>query len=413
MKVGILTFHNSYNFGAQLQTLATQSVLQSKGVEPVVINYVDRQKLDYYDRVTQPEQIARHRAFADRYLRLSPEMLTTEEIEAFCLDGLDGILVGSDAVFRLATAYHPRQIFRQLAHKGHMTLQFNNPSVFPPYWLDWRTATRDRSFGKFSIAASSTGTEFFFVSAGFLKRAWRSLRDFDEITVRDDWTRLMVRCLSLGRCRPSISPDPVFALRTVFEVPADERPAADFGRTVLLSGKFPDAWRRAVVDALHQRGFQVANLPNPDGDFGFPEADVALGRPISPLAWYATLAGAGGFIGRRFHAMVSCVANHVPVVNAEPRAKADPLYLAKHKSNDLCRRAGMPQRFRTEQALVAMPAARVIDLLFDPASHLAANQYADAAAERFHQVIERMLHRLADKRRAHRPGLAVAATALS
>ncbi|MCU0838317.1 MAG: polysaccharide pyruvyl transferase family protein [Rhodospirillales bacterium] len=412
MKIGVLTFHDSYNFGANLQTLATQSVLEQHGATAVVINYVDRRKRAHYDTITSPAQAACHHRFVQRYLHVSPEFDSTADIEAYCLDHLDGVVVGSDAVFRLATAYHPRNLFRRLVYRHDSSSHFNNAAVFPPYWLDWRARTKDSAFGKFAIAASSTGTEFIFVSVPFLKRAWRALGDFDGVTVRDGWTRLMVRCLSFGRVRPEICPDPVFALPKVFAIPADERPAADLTRTVLLSGKFPAAWRGAVIDRLHARGYRVANLPNPDQDFAFPEADTTIGLPISPVAWYATLAGAGGFVGRRFHAMVSCVANGVPIVSCERRPKADPLFHAKHKSYDLCRRAGMPGRFMSEQALMETPAAAVVDLLFEPASQAAARHYADRAAQRFSEIIAAHLHVLAEKRRARPPQRALSASAI-
>lgn len=42
MKVGILTFHNAYNYGALLQTYATQEVLRSMGLDVEVIDYRNR-----------------------------------------------------------------------------------------------------------------------------------------------------------------------------------------------------------------------------------------------------------------------------------------------------------------------------------------------------------------------------------
>lgn len=45
MKIGILTFHNAYNYGAILQTYATQELMKSMGYDVEVINYHNK-KID-------------------------------------------------------------------------------------------------------------------------------------------------------------------------------------------------------------------------------------------------------------------------------------------------------------------------------------------------------------------------------
>ena len=39
MKIGIITFHNAYNYGAVLQAFATQSYIESLGHEAEIIDY--------------------------------------------------------------------------------------------------------------------------------------------------------------------------------------------------------------------------------------------------------------------------------------------------------------------------------------------------------------------------------------
>ena len=39
MKVGVVTFHSAFNFGATLQTWALQKALRQLGAESCVINY--------------------------------------------------------------------------------------------------------------------------------------------------------------------------------------------------------------------------------------------------------------------------------------------------------------------------------------------------------------------------------------
>ena len=40
MKIGILTYHSVYNFGANLQVLSTVGYLKNNGFEPIVINWI-------------------------------------------------------------------------------------------------------------------------------------------------------------------------------------------------------------------------------------------------------------------------------------------------------------------------------------------------------------------------------------
>lgn len=48
MKIGILTFHNSNNYGAILQALGLQTKLINLGFEPIIIDYICQNKKDFY-----------------------------------------------------------------------------------------------------------------------------------------------------------------------------------------------------------------------------------------------------------------------------------------------------------------------------------------------------------------------------
>ena len=47
-KIGILTFHNAYNYGAVLQCYALQKVIGNKNFNVEVINYNDFNVMDSY-----------------------------------------------------------------------------------------------------------------------------------------------------------------------------------------------------------------------------------------------------------------------------------------------------------------------------------------------------------------------------
>lgn len=119
MKVGILTYHCAYNFGALLQCYALQEFLKSIGHESFVLNYrpqyietkkpginirmlirnplrwgkyilTERNKLiEFYTDFSQ---------FENEYLNLSKTCTTKSEFEQICSQ-MDGVIIGSDQVW--------------------------------------------------------------------------------------------------------------------------------------------------------------------------------------------------------------------------------------------------------------------------------------------------------------------------
>ena len=109
MKVGILTFHSSYNFGANLQTLSVQEMLRARGCCPIVIDYRDPWRTEMYHSRVSPTQVQVHEQFIAKYLNTSPRFSSNEEVQQYCNDTLDVVLVGSDQVFRLLPKWAPKQ----------------------------------------------------------------------------------------------------------------------------------------------------------------------------------------------------------------------------------------------------------------------------------------------------------------
>ena len=114
MKIGILTFHNAYNYGAVLQAYATQEIVKSRGHEVEIINYHNRKvdmhyvkkfsyrkfykiplvligKLFFYKRKLAYER------FINEYLQLTSNVIRSEE--NVTLDVYDVILIGSDQLW--------------------------------------------------------------------------------------------------------------------------------------------------------------------------------------------------------------------------------------------------------------------------------------------------------------------------
>ncbi len=377
MRIGILTFHNTANFGAQLQTLATQEMLRKLGYEPVVVNYLDKAKLEALANMRSAEQFAEHERFADTYYNLSPPLETTEDVGEYCRNELDGVVSGSDAVFRLGTPYQPYRLAKRLLGRKNPFEVFSWNDRLPPFYMPFDAP----GVIKGSIAASSRGTPFYFMKPHMIGKAGNALADFDFVTVRDDWTAKLVRWLSRGRAKPLYSPDPVFGLNSAFTIPDEEQPEIDLSDVILLNGDFEEAWLRRLVDAIRARGYRAMTLANPAEKESFDFTDGALDLPMSPLRWYACLANCAGFVGMRFHAFVSCMAHKTPVVTMDVtkkrRGKAD----GRNPNHDLARRTGILDRYFHSDDLMATDADTVLDRLFDPVTQERANAYVDAAPE--------------------------------
>lgn len=395
VRIGILTFHSSYNFGANLQALAVQSAFEKHGADVVVINFRQASKDDMYRGVVPETQIAEHERFLSSYLKLSPLLRSSAELERFCTDELDCVVVGSDAVFRLVPKYEPRRLIKLLLGKEQNSAFSEMSDDLPAYFLQWNGKSQGRPM-KASIAASSMGTQYYYAGPTLYLKLFRAINDFDFISVRDEWTFKKVRRAGLGRKPVEICPDPVFSLKGNFKIPYSEQSPYNVSETILLSGHFPDYWRKALVKKIHAEGKTVSNLPNPETSFQFPEADFDISLPLSPLAWFELLGRAAGFIGVRFHALVSSAANCTPALSVDTPRKYTFGIKRRNKIFDLWNRIGAPHRFYTLNQISRTSVDHVFDVLFNKDDLERESRYADHAKMRFDGVVRHIL-KLADR----------------
>ncbi|NLH43722.1 MAG: polysaccharide pyruvyl transferase family protein [Planctomycetes bacterium] len=390
MRVGILTFHSSYNFGANLQTLATQEMLKRRDCSPVVIDYRDPWRTEMYRTRVSPQQREAHEAFIRRHIHLSPLFRSEKEVQEYCEDSLDVILVGSDQVFRLLPRWAPKQLMRRL-RTGSASSEWTEVSDrLPVYWLPWPKTAR-RTPARAAIAASACGTAFYYLGRSLQRQACRSLLDFDFVSVRDDWTRSMVTWLSRGKVKPEMCPDPVFGLSEHFQPPPGEAPSVDVSKTILVSADFDAKWLEEFRRLAHDRGFTISNLPDPHMTYAFDQSDFAIGLPLSPLAWYGLLAKAAGYIGTRYHGLVSSMANGTPAVSLDVSNRPRVIKTTSRPYDLLCRKAGAAARYVPVNWLARPTPAVILERLMDGPSLDAANRYAESARTRLAQVFDRIL----------------------
>jgi hypothetical protein len=352
------------------------------------VNYQDGVKQAQYDATTLPQQAKVHKDFASRYLRLSTNLTTSEELRDFCVAELDAIVVGSDAVFRVNTRYDLRRVLKRATSNEKTTPM---PEV-SPYWLPWPLARNGHRIPKAALAASAAGTQFYLIDIRSYRKLRKSLLDFDRITVRDWWTSLMVRSLSMGAVTAVHCPDPVFVLKSHFVLPRDEHAGEDLSDVIFVSGRFPEAWLEKLRSESHKLGYRLGSLPNPDRAFGFSQANPRVELPLSPLRWFDMLGSAAAYVGIRFHALVTCMANNTPFITVDPGKRFDVVHqrLAS-RYRDLCRRARVVDRYVLERKVASSDPATLLSRLFDESSRRNAAAYAAFAEERFEAEVDAMV----------------------
>lgn len=389
MKVGILTYHYCYNFGANLQTLAVQELLRRRGCEAVVVDYRDPWRAEMYRSKVSSAQAEMHEDFSRKYLVVSPRLSREQEVRDYCNDVLDVVVVGSDQVFRLLPRWAPKQILRALRTGSASSGWTQVTDRLPAYWLPWPRDGVQRPV-RASIAASACGTSFFYLTRRVRREARECLRNFDFVSVRDDWTSIMVKWLSRGRVKPSLCPDPVFALNRCFDVPPEETPDIDLSHTILVSGALEGKWLAGFRSVARDHGFTISNLPDPERTLEFEQSDFTIGLPLSPLMWYAMLSRAAGYLGGRFHGLVSCTANRTPAISLDLSNKPR-LLKTTSRTYDLCCKARARSRYVPVNRLSHPTPASVFERLTDRESQAAMNSYAERAAARVEDTVDMIL----------------------
>lgn len=117
MKIGILTFQHSINYGAQLQCLALQTVIKSMGHDVEVIQYYPRKQQPFYRNINIPKNgifrgilymmlrlcymkklLCKFQHFKHQYMNLSSPCFDKNEL-AVITKHYDAIIIGSDQVW--------------------------------------------------------------------------------------------------------------------------------------------------------------------------------------------------------------------------------------------------------------------------------------------------------------------------
>lgn len=201
MRIGILTFHRSINYGAFMQCFAFSKTLQDRYPQHT-IEVIDFEYLQKHNRYCEPikkipfgpEYYIKYRRFQSdlKHLNLSRQSFITNNTDSLCefiKSHYDIVIVGSDAVW---------------AFQKKMPLD-------NPYWL---FGDKLKDIVKMSYAASAFTTVFDQVSSEEKDFLRNRLSDFYYIGVRDIPTQKFIQELA-GEKMVHINHDPTFFLDPV------------------------------------------------------------------------------------------------------------------------------------------------------------------------------------------------------
>lgn len=354
MRIGILTYHRSHNYGAYLQAYALANVLKQYFGESVeIIDYNSPTSVKMYIREIvrgkQPRiilyNLKRYLMFwkvASR-LPLSKDSLVSysmKKFDKFVSDKYDVIIVGSDEIWRL-----------------------DGERGFPnAYWLPEVNGCIKVAYGVSSRFPLEN------VDERLKKRMNNLLSDYRFIGVRDVATKRLVDWAK-GKNEAILVGDPTF----VYEFPI----SAEMGKKILLERFHVHPEKKHI--GLMVNDFQMST--EIIRKYGGHVEVVSLfnycpgarnASNISPQEWAATIYALDGLITTYFHGMCFAIKANIPFIVVEKRAILKDCY---SKSFDLLSRYGM-ERYYVRGENIDIVEKNVDDLVLEIISGKANRDYS-------------------------------------
>jgi hypothetical protein len=296
MKIGILTFHHSNNYGAVLQCFGLQQALKKLGTEVEVLDYIPPEaepmpfwrgwnirggdiKNSFKKRFLQ----LRHRkaamqafeAFRKKHLILSSKCSSNEEV-AQVVREYDAVVSGSDQVW-----------------------VFDRPS---PYFLEWGVEYPGR---RISYAACCGHDRQRLDKADNVKQ-WLSA--INSISVRNDFSKKIISCLTE---KPIVvGADPTLLINYDSLQKKRELPFAEYILVYTLSGD-RSRGHGAIISAIKEKvgDLPVVSVVTNSCPASSPLSDLEL-HDCSPQEWLWLIANARFVYTDSFHGVLFAVKYH-------------------------------------------------------------------------------------------------------
>lgn len=315
MKIGILTFYRTENFGANLQALSTYQYIKKQGHDPICIYYVSKNVYEKQLSLLSTNcQLKEHFDFVDKYMPNQTEVCYTADdinrvIES---NGIEGVIVGSDAVVQ----HHPLLSRLYIGRRKPIYIEpVSKDRMFPN--LFWGCGLMSKC--KYALmSVSSQNSEYKYFSKSLKRRMSSALCNFSYISIRDMWTQNMFKTIT-GKEYP-LTPDPVFAFK---QNVGDLLPSKDYlckkyklPTKYLLVSMMTQSLSLQCLDELNSHferiGVKCVYLPMPTGKGYKHNFDFVIDEPLNPLDWYALIMYSYGYVGSNMHPIIVSLSNAVP-----------------------------------------------------------------------------------------------------
>lgn len=322
MKIGILTYHAAYNFGANLQALSTFSYLKNAGHEPIIIDFMPEGLEIAFDKTVPKIQADAHKKFLSEHFVLTGRCRDSKgvakEIER---NGIQAVIIGSDAVVQ----HYPRLARLQInpSRKSLISARFlpiKYETNFPnPFWGEFIHYLNHKI--KVAMMSVSCQNSDYSVFTGKEKKAiFNMVKNIEFISVRDQRTADLFSRVSAGNIIPKVTPDPVFAFNINYpnSIPietlkqkfglADKYMLLSFNSISFVSKEWTSEFRKIA----NQAGYQCVALAMPGGVKFEHDLDTTIDIPIDPIEWYSLIKNASAYIGEKMHPLIISLHNAVP-----------------------------------------------------------------------------------------------------
>lgn len=173
-KVGIITFHNSYNCGSMLESFAIEKILEKQGLDAKIIDFQSLEQKELYNIKFKNNSIrnivkniiiiparkklknnnARYEAFKNKNFKLTKTYTKMEELND---KDFDVVVAGSDQVWNI-------------------TIEDGNDAYFLPWVKNAKKVAYAPSFGAKNIMEHTSDTE----------KYKNFINDFDAISIREN-----------------------------------------------------------------------------------------------------------------------------------------------------------------------------------------------------------------------------------
>jgi len=237
LRAGILTFHNTTNYGATLQALGLARALTRRGCTVEIIDYRPPIATAYYQpRFQEPDAVAKYvkrlkfNAFFRRNLKRSPAAcMRAEDLPRITAERYDAVVAGSDQVWNVKEGFRP--------FDPSFYLSFVNSGV-----------------QKLTYAASFGGP---FPLEEYRDRIATELKRLDDISVRDEHSRALVREIAQRDAQLVVDPTLLGDLSDLEVAPrAAPQGAVYYGPDAAGLGAHAVRWCRARSLAVSFLGYR-------------------------------------------------------------------------------------------------------------------------------------------------------------